>query len=404
MPRQAKGPRLWKRPGSDGRSPHWVVLDAGKKISTGVVARVTESRPPQEAQEFLASYISSKYSPERKLRDIDRILMTDVLGVYYEDRLEAFETELHQRRFGSTILRLNSFFGKKYLGDINQALTNGYVKKRGTPGGARRDLEVLRAAINHHAAQNLHHAVINVKLPPKGSPRERWLTRDEAAKLIWAAWTHREEQTIHRGKNKGVLIKTAKYTLRHIARFILIGLYTGTRAAAVASASPYQKEGHSYVDLDAGRFYRLAIGKRVTNKRQPPVPLPDRLLAHMRRWVDRKLVANHFVEWHGKGVKEVKNGFARAVEMAGLDTVSVGNVTPHTLRHTAATWLMIQGAEPWAAAGYLGMSVKTLIDTYGHHHPDYMKDAAAAITAKRTPAKRTISPRPKVPQLTRRDR
>jgi hypothetical protein len=55
---------------------------------------------------------------------------------------------------------------------------------------------------------------------------------------------------------------------------------------------------------------------------------------------------------------------------------------------------MIQGAEPWAAAGYLGMSVKTLIDTYGHHHPDYMKDAAAAITAKRTPAKRSISPRP----------
>jgi hypothetical protein len=26
--------------------------------------------------------------------------------------------------------------------------------------------------------------------------------------------------------------------------------------------------------------------------------------------------------------------------------------------------------------------VKVLIDTYGHHHPDYMKEAAAAITSK----------------------
>jgi hypothetical protein len=38
--------------------------------------------------------------------------------------------------------------------------------------------------------------------------------------------------------------------------------------------------------------------------------------------------------------------------------------------------------DPWQAAGYLGMSVKVLIDTYGHHHPDYMKEAADAITSK----------------------
>ena len=34
---------------------------------------------------------------------------------------------------------------------------------------------------------------------------------------------HREEQTIHRGKYKGRKIKTGKNTLRHLARFVLIG-------------------------------------------------------------------------------------------------------------------------------------------------------------------------------------
>lgn len=123
-----------------------------------------------------------------------------------------------------------------------------------------------------------------VVLPVKGAPRERWLTRSEAAKLLWTCWRHREVQTVHRGALRGQKIETDKRPLQHLARFILIGLYTGTRAAAIASASPHREEGRSFVDLDAGIFYRLAQGHRATSNRQPPVPLPRPLLAHMRRW------------------------------------------------------------------------------------------------------------------------
>jgi integrase len=54
-----------------------------------------------------------------------------------------------------------------------------------------------------------------------------------------------------------------------------------------------------------------------------------------------------------------------------------GKVTPHTLRHTRATWLMQSGVDRWQAAGHLGMSVEMLERNYGHHHPDYQKQAAA---------------------------
>ena len=50
------------------------------------------------------------------------------------------------------------------------------------------------------------------------------------------------------------------------------------------------------------------------------------------------------------------------------------------LRHTAATWLMQRGTDIWQASGFLGMSPQVLINTYGHHHPDFMQDAAKAIT------------------------
>jgi hypothetical protein len=100
----------------------------------------------------------------------------------------------------------------------------------------------------------LHHAVIHVALPEKGHARERWLTRDEAAKLIWTCWRHRELQTAHRGPMKGQKIVTDKRPLRHLARFLLIGVYTGTRAGAIASASPHRDVGRSFVDLERGHL------------------------------------------------------------------------------------------------------------------------------------------------------
>jgi len=87
------------------------------------------------------------------------------------------------------------------------------------------------------------------------------------------------------------------------------------------------------------------------------------------------LIRRHFVEFNGEAVGSVKTGFRRAASLAGLS----GKVTPHTLRHTAATWLMQSGTDRWQAAGYLGMSVEMLEKVYGHHHPDYLQAAVAGI-------------------------
>jgi integrase len=59
-------------------------------------------------------------------------------------------------------------------------------------------------------------------------------------------------------------------------------------------------------------------------------------------------------------------------------------VTPHTLRHTAATWLIQRSVPIWQAADYLGMSAQMIERTYDHHHPDYMRGAAEAITSKQS--------------------
>jgi integrase len=377
MPRRSKGARLWLRParrkgGRIIKSAVWIIIDGKQHIATGCLRHEAD-----EAEKRLAAYIADKYQPSRLSKDIDQIDIADVLSIYLDDIGPRIADQPKLKR---TIGRLNDYWGGKMLSEVTAAECRAYVRSRRKTGGARADLETLRAAINHHAKENLHYGMVRITLPPKGPPSDRWLTRNEAAKLIWACWQYREQQTLHRGRHKGMPVATDKRPLRHLARFILIGLYTGTRASAIAAASPYRGHGHSFVDLDQGIFYRLAIGRRPTAKRQTPAPIPPRLLAHMRRWVRRGIVTSHFVEWHGTPIKSVKTAFRHAVQLAGL----WGRVTPHTLRHTAATWLMQRGVPIWQAAGYLGMSATMIERTYGHHHPDFMRGAAQAITSKQS--------------------
>jgi integrase len=266
------------------------------------------------------------------------------------------------------IKALARFFGDRVLSYVTGETCRAYVAQRSTDAAARRELEDLRAAINYHRRENLHDKIVSVVLPNERIPRDRWLTRSEAARLIRAAWRYREVQ-------KGYA--TGRRSRQHIARFTLVALYTGTRASAVCGAAFERVSGAGYIDLDHGVFYRRPAGKRETKKRQPPVPLPAQLLAHLRRW--KRQGQRFAVEWNRKPVKSIRKAFASAVDDARLGS----DVIPHTLRHTAATWLMQTGTDMWQAAGYLGMTVEMLSARYGHHHPEYLSKATGSFARHR---------------------
>jgi integrase len=231
---------------------------------------------------------------------------------------------------------------------------------------ARRELEDLRAAIGHHRKEGLCNAIVEVVLPERAESRERWLTRSEAARMIWAAWRYRETQKGH---------MTGRRSRRHIARFMLVALYTGTRSSAICGASFGPMEGRGHVDLNGGLFYRKAPGAVQTKKRQPTIRLPRRLLVHLRRWHRLNPVQQYVIEFAGKPVERVTKAFARVAADA-----KVKDVTPHVLRHTAVTWAMQNAADPYAAADFFGMTMEVLERIYGHHHPDHHKGVGDALT------------------------
>lgn len=372
MPRQPLGPRLWLQPAR--RDPQtgeileqevWCIRDTGNvKRSTGCLAGDVD-----EARRQLAEYILSKgATPRDRDRDPAEVKIAHVLAIYATDKSGE---QARPKEVLSRIKRLGTFFGERVLTDINGNLCRQYTAWRKKPV-ARRELEDLRAAITHHYREGLCKTLTPIVLPEKGLPRDRWLTRDEAAHLLWAAWRMTQ-------KWKGQ--ESDRRTGQHVARFILVGLYTGSRAGAICGASFVPTEGRGYVDLEQGVFYRRAAGARQTKKRQPPCPIPDRLRAHLARWRDKGISQEAVVEWNGNSVGRVSKAFRRACVAAGLGE----DVTPHTLRHTAATWMMQQGVPTWQAAGFLGMTEEVIRDVYGHHHPDFLEEARRGISARQKP-------------------
>ena len=306
MPARNKGPRLYlRRARRDREGRHssvWLILDGNNQRSTGCPAHDIAG-----AERSLAKYLASKHAKaarEAGSRDPDQIPIADVLTLYLTD---VVPKHARPEETKGRIRELDRFFGDRMLSYITGETCRAYVARRSTDAAARRELEDLRAAINHHRRENLHNKIVSVVLPVDRAPRDRWLTRSEAARLIRAAWRYREVQ-------KG--LPTGRRSRQHVARFILVALYTGTRASAVCGAALQPTVGRGWIDLERGLFYRRPPGKRETKKRQPPVPLPLQLLAHLRRW--KRQGQRFAVEWRGERVASIRKAFASAVQDAGL--------------------------------------------------------------------------------------
>jgi integrase len=361
MSRARKPARLWLRPADETRSATFVILDGGKQTSTGFGVGDREA-----AEGELSRYLASKFEekPKSKHRSASEVTVAEVIGSYAKVKEGAVK---RPKELAARLSSLLEFWGNKTLDDISTTTCKEYADQRSTRNAARRELEDLRAACVMAIADNICRHEVTVTLPPKPRGRVKHLDRDAIAKLLFAAY--RKKHTPHRAK-------TAKKTSVHVARFILIALYTGSRSGRVWQASFVREDGRPFIDLDAGVFYRAWDDESVAkNKQAPPIRLPRRILSHMRRW--RRLGAKYAVEYRSKPA-DPKKAFGKIVDEVFKDEA---DIVRHTLRHTAATWLMQAGTEMWEAAGYLGMTKETLENTYGHHHPEHQSGVDNAFTS-----------------------
>ncbi len=347
MPRQATPPRLIQR----GDRLYIRYKDA--RISTGCGP---DER--QRAEEKLEAFAASVYGVARKQRRIHEIPIADVINLYATEKAP---DQASPDKVGWRLGKLLEWWGEMKLDEVNGATCRQYAKHRGG-SNARRELEDLRAAIKYHKKEGLALELVSVTLPPDSLPRERWLTRQEVAKLIRICLHHETDSQRQR-------------PLRHLARFIVFAVYTGSRPGDCLRASFRLSSESGYINTGSGLYHRKPSGKRETKKRQPITPLPARLLAHLRRW--ERAGAGHVTEFNSSRVGNIKTAWKSLVRAAGP---GFRDVVPYTLRHTAITWMLQKGVGIWEVSGYVGTSPEMIQKTYGHHAPEYMQEAVKSFS------------------------
>lgn len=210
------------------------------------------------------------------------------------------------------------------------------------PNTVRKELEVVRAALNFHKKGAA--AVFELPSPPPA--KERYLSRDEARALLKAC-----------------------RRFPHVRAFIALSLATAARQSALLELT------WDRVDLDRRRI-KLAMGEASDEqqKRRATVPMNKRAYRYLRV-LKEAATCNHVIEWGGHRVLSIKKGFAGACERAGVE-----GVTPHILRHTAASWMAERGVDMFRISRFLGHSdTKVTERRYAKLHPDFLRDASDAL-------------------------
>ena len=170
MPRKRLPPRLVL----DKARGHWFIRDGQAFVRTGC-----PEREIAKAEQVLAKYLAEKYQPERSPAPS----VADVLLVYLRDKVPGMKS----RSTKYNISNLAKWWGDKTLAQVTAANCRAYAATR-TQSAARADLDRLSAAINYWNLEYGPLAVVPIVWkPPKSEPRDRWLTRSEAARFLRAA-------------------------------------------------------------------------------------------------------------------------------------------------------------------------------------------------------------------------
>jgi len=310
-------------------SPNWYIQwserGRSRRHSTGTADRA-------QAEAILAA---TRLATESATDDA--LTVTEVLDWYWQVHGHKL---MRPDNCDLALRNLKPFFGATPANECGIGKQQAYVDhKRALNYGQesiRRDLSVLSAALRlAEKREKITRAPPILTLTPQ-PPRERWMTRQEVAKLFRALRTPRS---------------------RHVLLFARIAMYTGARTGAILDLT------WDRVNFQTGLIDFHKPGRPLTKKRRTLAPMGH--LARALKHAKKRARSDYVIEWAGQGIGRVAKSFISRAEAAGLEGVS-----PHVLRHSFATWAVMKGVPIFMVGRALGQSVASTTERYAKHRPE----------------------------------
>lgn len=236
----------------------------------------------------------------------------------------------------------------------------GKIGRKSKSVTIRREIATLMASLNFCAAPPLRlipKANIEVvKMPHAGDPRDRWLKIDEVQRLLNAAATMRRQG---RGDAAGRMTRAE--------RFLWIALETAARKQAILDLT------WDRVDFEANVIHFNVPGRAKTKKRRADVSISSALRPVLLRAYEERIgdlvLDNKAAVWKSIQVAAIKAGFSDQPIKRGEKPKATG-ISPHVLRHTAATHMARRGVPLWKIAQVLGNTLAMVEKVYAKWTPD----------------------------------
>ncbi len=190
----------------------------------------------------------------------------------------------------------------------------------------------------------------NVKTSNRDNKRSRYLTEEEAKKLL-------DELAIHSPQ------------LHDMA---LISLYTGMRAGEI------RKLKWENILWNTGRI-NVKWRKNGENDLLPMHQLVREVLERRKQQSDSELV---FQSDDGEMLKAISGTYRKVVDKLGFNkgiTDETQKVVFHTLRHTYASWLVMSGVDLYTVQRLMGHKDIKMTQRYAHLAPGYLEKAVNSL-------------------------
>lgn len=249
--------------------------------------------------------------------------------------------------------------GDKAMKDISPLDLERLKKEMAASGRAPRTIEyaltTLGQVFRHAERLGYFHGDIpttQVKRPKYDNKRVRFLSHDEAH----------------------VLLETLKGRSQQMYEMSLLALHCGLRAGEVFSLT------WKDVDLEHGLITLLDTKSGKTRTVSMTADVQSFFMIK-EQGGKGDLV---FPSRDGEKIPKVSKTFSRAVDEVGLnDGIDDRRqrVTFHTLRHTFASWLVMNGISLYDVKKLLGHATLTMTERYAHLAPDRNKKAAQTMEA-----------------------
>ena len=329
------------RPRNNSLRPHLRQIGATYYIcyhSNGRSQRLSARTTDRASAELaLAEFIQQA----QKKQTFSAVPTIDEILNLYEDQKEK---EGKKESVKYQIDHLREFFGHLVSESLTDNVIDAYYSFRSgiKTATVSRELSILNAALNYAKYKKVIKDFQKIKLPAPSEPRDYIITKEEFRRLI----------------------AEAKKTF-HLFVYMALAIGTLARKSAILGLT------WDRVDFETGLINLSDPKLRITNKRRAIVPMNDALRAVLLQ-AKEAAQTDHVVEYHRKPVADIKKAFQRCAVRAGLP-----KVTPHILRHTGASWQIMEGVEIEDVSFFLGhKNIQTTYKHYAKYSPDYLRKAA----------------------------